>query len=176
MRSAGIDLSASATGLVMLDGTYSSLPEVVLETEISFPKMTGVARTRAIVGEVMEALHEHKPDKIVVEGYSLNLKNASSVIPLVEIGGLLRFCLQLDDLRWYDPRAPELKKFVVGSGNAAKDQMMMWVLKRWQHTSKTNNTADGYGLAAMGLALGGSLPGLTKDQVTVIGKLAEKSN
>ena len=69
----------------------------------------------------MQTVQDDKPDRIVMEGYSLNMKHASSVIPLVELGGLLRFMLHLDGFKWYDPRATEVKKFVTGKGNSPKD-------------------------------------------------------
>ena len=111
------------------------------------------------------------PDKIVLEGYSLNLQHASSVVPLVELGGLLRFMLFIDGFKWFDPRASEVKKFVTGKGNSPKDQVMMHVLKRWGHTSKSNNTADAFVCAAMGLAHANRLAGVTVDMRAIVGKL-----
>jgi Holliday junction resolvasome RuvABC endonuclease subunit len=162
MRSLGIDVSTSATGIVLLDSGGG----LVHEQSISFPKLKGIQRSRAIVTEVMQVTSSMMvpDDKIVLEGYSLNMKNAASVIPLVEIGALLRFMLQLDGLGWYDPRAGELKEFVTGKGNSPKSVIMMWVLKRWGHTSIDDNTADAYGCAMMGLTKFEQMPGMTKRQ------------
>lgn len=176
MRAIGIDPSTKATGLVVLDGSADAMPALVLEEVISFPKLTGITQRRAIVTAIMERIVEHQPDKIVIEGYSLNLKNASSVVPLVELGGLLRFCLQLDGHKWLDPRASELKKFVIGSGNGNKDQVQMFVLHKWGHVSKSNDTADAYGLACIGLASGGKLPKVTKEMRGVVGSLKIRDN
>jgi crossover junction endodeoxyribonuclease RuvC len=173
LTSFGIDLSCSATGIVILRENTTPVPELLLETEIK-PKTTGMVRARAVVTEIMELIHSVNPDRIVVEGYSLG-KNPSSTIPLVEIGGLLRFMLFLDGLAWFDPRASEVKKFVTGKGNVQKDQMMMWVLKRWAHTSLSNNTADGYGLAAMGLAQLDRLPGITKEMRAIAGNMTRRT-
>jgi crossover junction endodeoxyribonuclease RuvC len=108
---------------------------------------------------------------IVIEGYSLNMKNASSVVPLVEVGCAVRLMLYLDGLTWFDPRAPEVKKFATGKGNAPKDVVMMHVLKRWGHESKTNNTADAYVCAAMGLAASDQLPGTNAEMRAVAEKM-----
>lgn len=158
MISLGIDASPTATGLVLLQSV--AVVECIYEAELSkLPgHPVGVARAREIAGLVMGVIHRWKPDIIVIEGYGLNLKHASSIIPIVELGGILRLCMHLDGLTWFDPTPPDLKKFVTGKGNSAKDQVMMYVLKRWGHTSKTNNTADAYALAAMGLAHEGGLP------------------
>ena len=50
-------------------------------------------------------------------------------------------------------------------------QVMMEVLKRWGHESKTNNTADAYGLAALGLATKAKLGKLTLPQQAVLAAL-----
>jgi crossover junction endodeoxyribonuclease RuvC len=47
-----------------------------------------------------------------------------------------------------------LKLFVTGKGNAAKDQVMMAVLKRWGFESPNNDVADSYGLARFAQSLG----------------------
>ena len=48
--------------------------------------------------------------------------------------------------------------------DSTKDQIMMRILKHWEHESKTNNTADAYGLACMGLAVCGGHLKLTQVQ------------
>ncbi len=175
LTSIGIDPSATATGIVVLRENGTATPDLLAEFEIKTGDMRGVERTRFIVEKVMTAIHEFKPDRLVLEGYSLG-KNPNSTIPLVELGGLLRFMLVLDGFKWYDPSASELKKFVTGKGGSPKEQVMMYVLKRWGHTAISNNTADAYGLAAMGLAISNRLPGITKDMRMVVGKLAIKCN
>lgn len=176
MRSIGVDLSTKATGVLVLESTETAKPIVLCEYTIKPKDLTGIERSSYICQEVLTVLHQYSPDVIVVEGYSLNMRNASSVIPLVELGGLLRFLLHLDGLAWLDPRATELKKFITGKGNVEKDMIMMCVLQRWGHASANNNTADAYGLACMGLAYKGKLPGLTKDMINVIGKLSLVKN
>lgn len=175
LTSIGLDLSATASGIVLLRENGCKTPLLMLEKEIKPGSLRGAARMQRIALEVMETIHAHKPDKIVVEGYSLG-KNVNSTIPLVEIGGLVRFLLFMDGLTWFDPRASEVKKFATGSGSAAKDQVMMWVLKRWEHTSMSNNTADAYTLAAMGLAQANRLPGITQPMRAIAGGMTMRKN
>ena len=85
----------------------------------------------------MKVILANGPSKIVIEGYSLNTKNASSIIPLVELGALMRFMLKVEGCVWFDPRASEVKKFATGKGNSPKDVVMMHVFKRWGYESKT---------------------------------------
>jgi Holliday junction resolvasome RuvABC endonuclease subunit len=175
MKALGIDLSTTATGLVILEENKTKLPTLLHEQSLSFPKLTGAARNREISTSIMMLTHEHMPDKIVIEGYSLNMKKSSSVIPLVEIGGLVRFLLHIDGLVWYDPTANQVKQFVTGKGNSPKEVMMMYVLKRWNHVSIDNNTADAYGCAALGLAINNRLPGITAEMRAIAGKLELRS-
>jgi len=160
--SMGLDLSANASGVVLLEANGTKVPCCVLEKEIVPKKLAGMARVVFVATEIMTLIHEHKPNRICMEGYSLNLKNATSVIPLVEIGGAIRLMMYLDGLTWLDPRAGQVKEFATGKGNSAKDLVMMNVLKRWSHESKSNNTADAYVCAAIGLAHVNKLPGITE--------------
>ncbi|MEJ6846786.1 crossover junction endodeoxyribonuclease RuvC [Sinorhizobium fredii] len=172
----GIDPSIAATGLVLLKATGEKQPQVLLAEEVKPAEAAGFARIRAIAFSVMSIIHTHQPNAIVVEGYSLNLKNAASVVPLVELGGVLRLMLHLDGLCWYDPRANQLKQFVTGHGGAPKSHLMMHVLKRWGYTSATDNIADAYGLACIGLAQANRLPGLTTPMRALAGSLILRSN
>ncbi len=164
--SLGIDLSVNATGLVLLDGRAEG-PHCLIEQEIKLAG-EGIDRKRRIVMEIMETVEAWAPDRIVVEGYSLG-KNMSSTVPLVEIGAILRLSLFLDKHRWLDPNASQVKKFATGKGNSPKDVVMMHVLKRWGHQSKTNNTADAYVCAAIGLAHANRLTGATIEQRAIAG-------
>lgn len=175
LTSLGVDLSTSATGIVLLRENGQAIPETLFYDELTVKNLTGMRRAQQMVLEIMTIIHNERPDRIVVEGYSLNTKNASSIVPLVEIGALLRFMLMIDELEWFDPRASEVKKFATGKGNTPKDQVMMWVLKRWDFTSPSNNVADAYVLAAMGLAQANRLPGITKEMRALVGALKRRS-
>ena len=170
IRSLGLDLSTKATGVVLLRETASGPPLLLLETEIKAATV-GWQQKLDIVAQIMAVIDERKPAKIVLEGYSLNLQHSSSVVPLVELGGLLRSMLYCHQLKWFDPRASELKKFATGKGNSPKDVVMMHVLKRWGHESLTNNTADAYVCAAMGLAQANRLDGVTLAMRVIAGQM-----
>ena len=152
MLSLGLDLSCTASGVVALTQVGDGLPSIVIEHELKPKGLAGAERNRWIATEVMTRVHELKPDLIVLEGYGLNLQHPSSIVPLGELGGVIRFCLHIDGLSWFDPRPSEMKKFATGKGNANKEIVMLEVYKRWGFSAKTNNTADAYVAAAMGLA------------------------
>ena len=164
----GIDLSTSATGVIVLEAHDDAPPVVLHEAEVKPPKgVVGMAAKRAVVTEVMLTIHAWKPKVIVVEGYSLNLKNASSIIPLVEIGGILRFLMHLDGLAWLAPTAGQVKQFATGKGNSPKDVVMMHVYKRFGYEARTNNLADAFACAAIGLATIAASPSFNQAMVKV---------
>jgi hypothetical protein len=50
------------------------------------------------------------------------------------------------------------------------------VLKRWGHTSMTNNTADAFVCAAMGLAQANALQGVTMEMRSIAGAMKALAN
>ena len=83
------------------------------------------------------------PTASCMEGYSLNMKHASSVIPSGRARRAAALHAAPGRVQAGTTRArTEVKKFVTGKGNSPKEVVMMHVLKRWGHTSMTNNTAD----------------------------------
>ena len=164
--SLGIDLSLNATGLVLLDG-HADGAHCIWAKEVKIVG-EGIKRKHDIVEKIIEEVDAWAPDRIVIEGYSMG-KNMNSTIPLAEVGGLLRHALWAGDHSWLDPNAPQVKKFATGKGNAPKDVVMMHVLKRWGYESATNNIADAFVCAALGLAHANRLKGVTLDQRTIAG-------
>lgn len=149
--SLGVDLSATATGVVMLS-YFKGAVSVCFEEEIKPVAMIGISRADYVAGKLMELIDTTKPNCITVEGYSLNLKNANSVIPLIEIGSVFRYNLFKRGISWLDPSAGQLKTFATGKGNSPKDKVMMHVYKTWGFESSSNNVADAYVLARIGLS------------------------
>jgi len=173
----GIDPSTSSTGIVIINRDGLNLDEPLIACDIKpDKKLTGIDRSLAIVTEIMKLVIPYNPAFVVIEGYSLNMRNVSSVIPLVELGGLLRFMLRVEKISWLDPRASELKKFATGKGNAQKDMVMLNTYKKWGFDAANNNIADAYVLAMMGLAHLGELKGATKEMGKIAKSLELKCN
>jgi len=166
--SLGIDLSLNATGLVLLEGRDGG-PHAIFAEEIK-ETGEGLERMIKIVDRVQKQVEAWSPDRIAIEGYSLG-KNMNSTIPLVALGTLVRLSLYRDSRQWLDPNAPQVKKFATGKGNSPKDVVMMHVLKRWGYESATNNIADAYVCAVIGLAHANRLKGVTLDQRTIAGNV-----
>jgi crossover junction endodeoxyribonuclease RuvC len=172
LKTLGLDVS-TRTGCVVLEEQFGP-PRLLYEAEWQAPKdVKGEERWSWMAEQLIGALDTHHPHHIVLEGYSFG-HLASQVITAVEIGTVLRYFMRQKGYA-YDICSPStLKKFVTGKGNTPKDMIMMHVLKRWGHESLTNNTADAYGLACVGLALKGRMPNLTvpqKEALKAIGKV-----
>jgi len=148
MKVLGLDVS-TFTGVAVVEGGGN----ILYTGEINYPKLRGMERCGAIAGRVLRIIEELNPDFVVIENYGF--ANANSLATLVEVGTVIRYFLYQENVPYLVVPPNSLKKFVTGKGNAAKDQMMMAVLKNWGHESKTNNIADAIGLAMFGLCCSG---------------------
>ena len=166
MLALGIDGSATATGLVVLEaGTKPTLRH----EEVVKVGSTGLERCSDIAERLLLVLDRFAPGRVVIEGYGY--ANTHSLVTLVEVGTVLRYFLRQKGYRYLEPSANSLKKFVLGKGQGKKDQMLLQVFKRWGHEAKDDNTADAYGLACIGLLHAGRLPGSTNVMSDVVGGL-----
>ncbi len=146
MISLGLDPSTNFGIAVVSTGK-----KVIFTEEVHFKKLTGFERINALVGRVLDVIEEYKPDIITIE--EMFVGHASSAIPIIQIGSFLRYFLWQESIKYVDVPPTVLKKFVVGTGNAKKEQVMMKVLHHWGFESKTNNIADAVGIAMIGLLL-----------------------
>ena len=165
--SVGLDLSCTGTGISVLQAA-GDRPQFLYE-ECLEPKAKGWTRVDQIADQVMLVVNNYRPDAITIEGYGGSFK--SSLIPLVEVGTVVRYRLRLAGYSWLEPAPTALKKFVLGKGVGDKDQILLHVFKRWGHSAKDGNTADAYGLACIGLGRAGALKGMTQPMLEVIGSL-----
>ncbi len=169
---AGLDISCTNTGIAFLgvaDGVVQAIPKVLMVGSIPGPKkMRGLDRASYVAGEVLKLYDNYLPELVVMEGYAF--AKPFAMVPLVEIGTVIRYFTRQRGLDYVDVAPTKLKKFVTGSGNAKKDQMMMHVFKRWRFEAPNSDEADAYGLACMGLSAKGSLLG-TKEMVQLTAKI-----
>ena len=169
MLSLGIDGSATATGLVVLEAAPGSNTPGLRHEEVVKVKSTGLQRCSDIAEKMLDVLERFAPERVAIEGYGF--ANPHSLATLVEVGTILRYFLCQKGFRYLEPSPNALKKFVLGKGQGKKDQMLLHVFKRWGHEAKDDNTADAYGLACIGLLHAGCLPGPTNAMLEVVGSL-----
>lgn len=140
----GIDPSTH-TGVAVSDLSG----KVIYTKEIEFPKKTGFDRASALVGDVFDVHRMFNPDSVVIE--SVIVGHASSALVVIQIATILRYFLWQEGINYLEVAPSVLKKFVCGVGNAKKEQMMMWVSKKYGFESATNNIADAVGLSMFGV-------------------------
>jgi crossover junction endodeoxyribonuclease RuvC len=164
----GID-SSTKCGLVVLEKTARGRPVLVLHAaEYSSPN-TGLQRCSDIAEAMLGLLDQFKPNTVVIEG--LGFANPHTLVTLAEIHTILRYFLWQTGYGFVPVAPNALKKFVLGVGKGDKAQVVKGVYKRWGFDASTDNIADAYVLAMIGLAMDGLLDDIIKAQEEVIEKL-----
>lgn len=168
MLSLGLDISSTSTGVVLLDSTQAE----PLFKDTWCPKPDGMSYVKRgdwQANALLELLAEHKPDQIMIEGYSLG--SATGAEPLITVGAILRYVLFLSGYTWTDIAPSRLKKF---AGAALKQDMKLAVYKRWKFEHSSDDVIDAYVLALIGEAVAGrERLVLLKPQLEVVADLLD---
>lgn len=150
----GIDPSANGTGLAALD-----LEGNLIATQRLHYDLTGVQRLVSIQKGVADFLGSRGGVvHVVMEGYAFDAgRGGSQSHKLGEVGGAIKLVLAsvLPEPVCFPsiPVASQVKKYCLGAGNAKKEQMLKGVFKKWGADLDTNDEADAYTLARIGLGL-----------------------
>ncbi len=130
-----------------------------------------IERYGGLIDTLLEILAKCPPLTILIEGYSYH-SEGKAILDLAEFGGILRHRL-LSEFKCDVIEVPPwvLKKYITGTGNANKTQMVAAITKRWGVTFDHDDEYDAYGLARMALCLAGHDEPATADQRAVIGKM-----
>ena len=144
----GLDTSTKTGAVVLSDD-----PKFIFEAEYEAKKLKGFERLAWFRETITKLLKTYPPTVVVIENYGF--ANAFTLVTLVEVGTVVRMAL-------YDAKVPiveipptTLKVYVTGKGVAPKEVMMRDIYKRWGFEAKTNNIADAFALAKLGLHLHG---------------------
>jgi crossover junction endodeoxyribonuclease RuvC len=141
----GIDPGTAATGYGLVlrreDGVLSLLECGVIRTS---PRESLPLRIRDIFRGIEEIIDQFGPDSVAVEDV-FHGKNARSALTLGHARGAILLAAALRDLpiAEYSPR--EIKKAVVGTGNATKEQVAYMVQRhlRLKTPPTPSDAADG---------------------------------
>lgn len=158
----GLDISTK-TGLAIINTEPKPNPDIVghsVSTKlITTKKFTGLERADYITNHCLDLIESILPAfhkyRIMIEGYGFT--RTQNLVPLIEVGTVLRYRLFLEGYKYIEVPPTSLKKFVTGKGNVKKEMMLKEVYKRWNIDCDTNDEADAVGLAYMGMALDGKL-------------------
>ena len=155
----GIDPGTANTGYGVVRGGGAAFPSLV---------ECGVIRTRArdplparlheIYEGVRELIERHRPDALSVEDV-FYARNVRTTVVLGHARGVILLAAALSDSPVNEMAPAEIKKAVVGTGGATKEQVqfMLTRLLRLKAVPQPSDAADGVA-AALACVMGASLP------------------
>lgn len=151
-RVIGIDPSLTCTSIVSL--VWDPKDPDVLKEEVyrirtspkNFPSTP--ARLERMRLQLIERLNH--AELAVVEDYAYSRGGTGTHIT-IEWGGILRWTLWSAGVRYATIAPSTLKKYTTGHGNADKNLMLKEVWKRWNFDAKSDDDADAYSLARLGM-------------------------
>ena len=157
----GIDPGTAATGYGIVTGEpFGSLSLIecgVIRTDSRDPLPQ---RLREIFDGVRELIARHRPDALAVEDVFYS-KNVRTTITLGHARGVILLAGELAGLRIDEFPPAEIKKAVVGTGAASKEQVqfMLTRLLRLKAVPQPSDAADGVA-AALTYCMGVRVPKL----------------
>jgi crossover junction endodeoxyribonuclease RuvC len=150
----GLDPSVTHFGMAHVGPTGE-----VLEVATLVPKkLDGMERIKFLIDGmsafVNKAVFPGTPFVIVREDYAYATHSSSDAV-LKEFGGILEWWLYTRPLSTplYRVGVAQIKKFIVGKGNAQKDQMMLAVYKNFGYEPMDEHQADAIGVAFTALSI-----------------------
>jgi crossover junction endodeoxyribonuclease RuvC len=159
----GIDPGTSATGYGVVSGEpFGSLSLIecgVIRTHARDPLP---ARLREIYDDVSMLIARHRPDALSIEDV-FYAKNVRTTVVLGHARGVILLAAQQAELAIHEYPPAEIKKAVVGTGSATKEQVQFMVtrLLRLKTAPQPSDAADGTA-AALAHIMGGRLAGLKR--------------
>jgi crossover junction endodeoxyribonuclease RuvC len=154
----GVDPGTQVTGYGIVDGASSSAMRLVecgvIRTQARDPLPS---RLKEIHDGISELLQRHRPDVLSVEDV-FYARNVRTTVTLGHARGVILLAGQQEGVRVHEMSPAEIKKSVVGSGAATKEQVqfMLTRLLRLKSVPKPSDAADGIA-AALAYMMGSHL-------------------
>jgi len=116
---------------------------IVIKPKLSFPE-----KLELVFGRISELIKEYQPNVLAIETVFLG-KNLKSVLVLSQVRGVIILAAQLNKMQVYEYSPREIKKSVVGNGNASKQQVQYMIQKLIPLNKQpaTNDASDGLAIA-----------------------------
>ena len=122
----GIDPGSKATGYAFLSVENKKIKPLSYGVIKNNPKMTLAKRIAILYDELNNLIEYYKPTIASIEKI-FYAKNVRSLVSLGEARGVLLLALEQAQIPIYEYSAREVKKAVVGNGNASKQQVQYMV-------------------------------------------------
>jgi len=124
LSTCGLDLSLNHTGIIVMD--YDSGKVILNHTIRNVAKengrkvkYVGIERQKRIVDGILMVVKKMKIDSIGIESYSYGSRG-SAMIQLAELGGIIRYLLWLNKIKYHVYAPQTLKKFMLGKGTGGR--------------------------------------------------------
>lgn len=166
----GLDPSLTSFGVSILD----SKGELVSATAVR-TKLKGMPRLDLLLNYIID-IYNNNQDIVgtAMEGYSYT-QNSSSASGLHELGGLLKYTIWKMKKELIIVAPTSVKKFVLGTGQAEKNKMMLGIYKKWGKEFENDDIADSFAIAKISYHYFGKANGLAKHEKEVIELLHKNS-
>lgn len=154
----GVDPGTQVTGYGVIGGSNPSSMTLVecgvIRTQARDPLPSRLAE---IYAGISELLSRHRPDVLSIEDV-FYARNVRTTVTLGHARGVILLAGQLAGVRVHEMSPAEIKKSVVGSGAATKEQVqfMLTRLLRLKSIPKPSDAADGVA-AALAYMMGSHL-------------------
>lgn len=147
MEYLGLDLSLTATGLIVINEK-----EEIIESELISTKSSEEIENRIlfISNKVLSIVEKYPGCTIKMEGLSFG-SSSSSMLELAALHYYIRISLKLKLLNYEVVPPTVLKKFLTGKGQAKKELMLLYVFKKYGIEFQDNNLCDAYTLSRYGM-------------------------
>jgi Holliday junction resolvasome RuvABC endonuclease subunit len=153
----GIDQSLTGTGLAVVEDH-----KLVESRTIDSSDYKGMDRLNYVCEQVEQVVRDRQPHIIAIEDYARQVRNSQALIPLVELGGCIKWSLYDLDYETGNhairagvkvlmvQNQSQMKKFCLGSGNVQKDSSyLLRVFERFSIRFADDNQADAFMHATM---------------------------
>lgn len=168
MKTVGVDLSLTHTGVVALDDGKLVSKKSILTKPAGKRPVDEINRLQGIVDQICFVVDGFEPHVVAIEGLSFMSRKTTALAQLSGLNYMLRRELMRRGIGFVIVAPSSLKKFITDKGNAQKEEMMDAVYKRWGVTMLDDNENDAYCLAQVAFAMVSDGYKITDKQRSVI--------
>lgn len=155
MKIIGIDHSLNSTGVVALtkdkDISYTNYAITYKDKKTTNNLYFNLKRFDFTINKIKETFDSFHPDLVVIEGFAFGIKKTKSLTELGALGWMIRMLAWKQNYSMLIVTPSQLKQFVGESGTCKKNLLMLKIWQKYQVEFKTDDEADAYGLARLGL-------------------------
>jgi len=139
----GLDLSLTASGLVLLDKGY----KIALGVKLSIPQ-TGTERLFHLENLFLSYIDNIDIELACIEAPAY--KAEGNLYHMGEWSGIVKLNLFKKGIPIIEAAPSQLKKFVIGKGKGPKSVIIKEIYKQWNEDFEDDNIADAYVLSRIG--------------------------